>query len=134
MKEHKLSLREQADRLKITPSDRVWNRLESRLDQDQGKIKVSTIRRWVAIAASLLVVTITYFLVGPVPDKSNKMVLVELESVPNASFASYQYANQFNSIYERDGWKQISEGTKRRLKGKRDQSVFPTVRSQEDTL
>ena len=134
MKRNTTSLREKADELRITPTDRVWHRLERRLDQDQGKIKLSTIRRWLAVAASILVVAIAYFLTDPIPEKSRKMVLVELESLPRASFASYQYANQVNAIYERDSWKQISEGTKSKLKGKTERSSDPNIRSQEDTL
>ena len=134
MEQHRQTLREKADELRITPSDRVWSRLERRLDQDQGKIKLSTIRRWLAVAASILIVAIAYFVAGPMPEKSKKMVLVELKTPPSASFVSYQYANQVNAIYERDSWKQISEGTKSKLKGKTERSSDPNIRSQEDTL
>ena len=131
-KEYK-NIREKAGKLRVAPSGRVWNRLENRLDQDRGKVKISTIRKWIAIAAGLLVLVFVSFWFGVPEEKQKQVVLMELDPLPAASFASYQYASQVNAIYEQDSWRQISEGTKARLRSKNDQSP-PPVLSQEDSL
>lgn len=133
MDQNKYSLKEKAAQLKINPSDRVWNRLENRLDQDKGKIKISTVRNWIAVAASILVLMVAFLLVKAPAEKQKQMTLMELDPLPSASFASYQYASQVNAIYERDSWKQISEGTKARLRKKNNLDQAPVLH-QEDSL
>ncbi len=113
------NLHEKAKNLRVEPSDRIWNRLEKRLDQDAGKMKVSTFRRWMAIAASVLLIVSILFLSKISPaDHSGGLVIVDLEPMPAASYASYQYASQFNAIYEQQGWRGFTEGSKKRLKSR----------------
>jgi len=109
-------LRDQVDLLKVDPSDRVWNRLEQRLDQDKGKVKAATLRYWGAVAAAILLLitasTLMIFSSGP----NNQLAQIELQPLPIASFASYQHVGRVNEIYSQHEWRVIEEGTKKRLR------------------
>jgi hypothetical protein len=118
-------LKQKVDHLRIDPSERVWNRLEKRLDQDRDKMKMSTFRKWMAFAASLLILVTMLFLVNRSNHSDKNWVIVDLEQPPAASFAAYQYASQFNAIYDQMGWTAISEGSKRRLKSRSTQESEP---------
>ncbi|NND33629.1 MAG: hypothetical protein HKN76_13645 [Saprospiraceae bacterium] len=133
MNHNKYSLKEKAARLKIEPSERVWNRLESRLDQDKGKIKITTVRKWITVAASVTLIVAAFVLLQTPVENQRQMVLQELDPLPTARFASYRYASQVNAIYERDSWKQISEGTKSRLRKTNSLDNAPVL-NQEDSL
>ena len=126
-------LKQKADHLRVDPSERVWNRLEKRLDQDQDKIKISTFRRWMAFAASLLFLVTMLFLLNRPIEQENHWVIVDLENPPLTSFAAYQYASEFNAIYDQMGWTGFSEGSKRRLK-LRSQDQSNTPHSDKDSL
>ena len=115
--------KQKSDQLRVDPSERVWNRLEKRLDQDRDKVKISTFRKWMAFAASLLLLVTMLFLPNRTTQSSNDWATVDLEQPPEASFAAYQNAGEFNVIYDQMGWKGFSEGSKRRLKSRsNDQS------------
>jgi hypothetical protein len=126
-------LKQKADHLRVDPSERVWNRLEKRLDQDQDKIKISTFRKWMAFAASLLILVTMLFLVSRPTHRENKWVIVDLEQSPAASFAAYQYAGELNAIYDQMGWTGFSEGSKRRLKS-RSHDPSNAIESNKDSL
>lgn len=112
----KYGLQEKAAELRIQPSDRIWNRLEQRLDQDRDKIKISTVYKWIGIAAGILVVLSVSFLLPIKNSARQPFVIQDLEPVPEASLASYQYASQLNEIYEQKTWVNFSEGNRKRLK------------------
>lgn len=112
----KYGLQEKAAELRIQPSERIWNRLEQRLDQDRDKIKISTVYKWIGIAAGILVVLSVSFLLPIKNSARQPFVIQDLEPVPEASLASYQYASQLNEIYEQKTWVNFSEGNRKRLK------------------
>ncbi|MBK8503004.1 MAG: hypothetical protein IPL46_12775 [Saprospiraceae bacterium] len=126
-------LKQKVDHLRIDPTERVWNRLEKRLDQDRDKIKISTLRKWMAFAASVLILVTILFLVNRSNHPDNNWVIVDLEQPPVASFAAYQYASEFNAIYDQMGWTAISEGSKRRLKSRLDRQS-PAIDLDNDSL
>lgn len=48
--------------LRIQPSSKAWQKLESRLDQRRPqKTNIVTLRKWMAIAASLVVLVVSLF-------------------------------------------------------------------------
>ncbi len=105
MKEQKYhKLQRKADDLQVQPSDRVWHRLEHRLDQDRGKISISAIRKWMSIAAGILLIMATIFLSTTRYVSSETLVLTDLEASPHASFTARHYIAELNAIYSQQGW------------------------------
>lgn len=127
----KNTIKSNANNLRITPSDRVWDRLERRLEQDQNKVKVSTFRKWMAIAAGMLLFVTSFFLVTLEKVNRTQFVIQDLEALPGAYFASYQFANELNELYEQGTWTNFSEGNRKRLKSTADESLLPP---NEDSL
>ena len=118
MEKQKQTFQTNAEKLRITPSERVWNRLESRLDQDQDKIKVSTLRRWMAIAAALLLLVTMFFLITLENNNRPQFVIQDLDPIPEASFVSYQYAGKLNEIYDQRSWVTSAEGNRIRWRSR----------------
>ena len=101
------AFRHQAKDLEIQPSQRVWDRLEKRLDQDEGKVTASAAWRWSAAAAciGLLIGTFTFY-----HSHNTDMVFEDLESMPKATFTAYRYVEQTHQIYLSWDWENIAEG------------------------
>lgn len=118
------SFRERAQDLRIEPSERVWNRLEKRLDQDRDKIKISTFHKWMAIAAGIVLIISVFSLITIERSLKPQFVIEDLEPLPNASFASYQYASQLNEIYERGTWVNFSEGNRKRFESRLNEELI----------
>ncbi len=116
MSEQEKFWREKAKSVKVTPSERVWDRLESRLDQDEGKVPRQQISRWVGVAASLLLLcgASLYFFSAPKPQAETVVKTLELEELRPA-FAAYRYVNDLKSVYQDKNWPQIIEGQHRPL-------------------
>ena len=116
MSEQEKFWREKAKSLKVTPSERVWDRLESRLDQDEGKIPHQLISRWVGVAATFLVLlgASLYFFSTPKPHAETVVKTHDLEELRPA-FAAYRYVNDLKSVYQDKTWPQINEGQHRPL-------------------
>ena len=95
--------------LRVLPSQRVWHRLEARLEQDKGKVRISALRKWVGIAASIGLLFIVFFTIS---QKSNESLthVQELQAGPDASFALYTQAVALNHLYSEFNWQNISEG------------------------
>ena len=125
------TLLERAQDLRINPSERVWDRLEKRLDQDQDKIKIGTFRKWMAIAAGIVLAISMFFLITIERTLKPQFVLEDLESLPGASFASYQYASELNEIYERGTWVNFSEGNRKRFKSNSNEELIIPERDQD---
>ena len=101
-----------AENLRLQPSERVWNRLEKRLDQDKGKIRISIIKKWTAIAASFaLIITVISIYSGP---KETLVDIEELNTSAQTSFARYAQAVALNNVYAKSDWRNISEGEYKR--------------------
>lgn len=48
------------DKREITPSDEMWTKLSSQLDQEQLSAKKSFLKYWIGIAASLLIIAVFF--------------------------------------------------------------------------
>ncbi len=99
-----------ANHLRVEPSPRVWHRLEGKLDQDKGKVEVQVVRRWLAVAASVVLATaVAYWTVS-----SYHYDLVQTEELrletPQPSFAVYTQVGDLNAQYATQSWKRINEG------------------------
>lgn len=116
MESKKYNIIQSANDLRINPSDRVWNRLEKRLDQDQDKIKISTLRKWMGIAAGMLIILSLFILITVNKSQTQQFVIHDLEPLPESALASYQFVSQLNEIYEKKTWVNFSEGNRKRLK------------------
>ncbi len=128
---HKNDWQRAADKLKMEPNERVWTRLEHRLDQDTGKVSISRIRQWMGIAATLLLL-IGFALFSMVDIRTPKEIIViqDLEErTPKVTFAAYQHVSDINRFYESDQWKQIDEGRHKPLILSSNQKSFNTVPS-----
>lgn len=92
--------------LDIKPSKRVWDRLEKRLDQDEGKVSTSALWRWSAAAAciGLLIGTVTFY-----HSHQTDMVFEDLESMPKATFTAYRYVEQTHQIYHSWDWQNVAD-------------------------
>ena len=124
--------------LRVQPSDQVWNRLENRLDQDHGKIKVQVVKKWMGIAATVLILVVAgiFTLISP-PKVSDMLVIQELEEPTiKATFAAYRYVSDINGYYQSEGWKQIREGMHKPIVANakaKELHQAPPTRIQEDT-
>ncbi|NND06813.1 MAG: hypothetical protein HKN87_10580 [Saprospiraceae bacterium] len=126
--------RKQARDLRIEPTDRVWDRLESRLEQDKGKVKFSVVKLWIAIAASMLVLLTSIFYLFTSEPTATFANLEELQDVTaRPSFAVYHQVNDVNAAYQRGNWQQINEGSNPRLKQHRGLKILESA-AQGDTL
>lgn len=103
-----------ANELRIQPSDRVWDRLEERLDQDKGKVSMQSIYRWAAVAAALVGGILVVPQLLPIKtDTASVVLLVDLtESSPKASYAVYEHASVINALYDQHNWRDLNEGSK----------------------
>lgn len=118
------NIKEEADRLRVEPSDRVWTRLEQRLEQDKGKIKISTLKRWMAVAASLAILIMAGMLLNHSNERT--LALTELEPV-RATFVSSKYANELRYVYsERFGG--INEGSTTSISSNQGYYFRPNLR------
>ncbi len=119
MSEHmKRDWQEKANAMRMEPSSRVWERLEKRLDQDRGKVRISVLKRWTAIAATMAILLTSVALIWQFKGYHEQQItfLEELEdSAPTPSFAVYRQAGDINAAYARGSWKQINEGSKEQL-------------------
>ncbi len=134
MSERKIydQMRRQSQDLSLSPSERVWDRLENRLDQDKGKVKLTVVKWWLATAASLAVIITGAFYLNSMA--SSTLQLLELDDTsPKPSFAAYHHASDINAAYENGNWQQIKEGSHRKLKntGSLRSSIYHV---KEDTL
>ena len=126
--------RKQAKNLRIEPSDRVWDRLESRLEQDRGKVEFSVVKLWIAIAASMLVLLASIFYLFTSQPTATFANLEELQDVTaRPSFAVYHQVNDVNAAYQQGNWQQINEGSNQRLKQYRGLKMLEST-AQGDTL
>ena len=109
--------RERVRHLRLEPSMRVWDRLESRLDQDKGKVKSSVVKLWMGVAASLLVVLASVFYLSRSQPTTTFANLEELQDITHRpSFAVYHQVSDVNAAYKEGNWQQINEGSNKRLK------------------
>lgn len=135
METKKQTLHDKALNLRIEPDRQAWERLERRLDQDRDKIKVSTIRRWLMIAASLLILVALTAISGMIrTERSHLVVVTDLEDIPAASYAYYHYASQLNAIYEQQGMLDFTENVRRRLSTPSRQDKTHPAEKNRDTL
>jgi len=130
--------REAANNLRVQPTDQIWNRLENRLDQDYGKVPVKVVRKWIGVAASLLILVMAGFhLLVPTPSVPDMLVIQELEEPSlQVTFAAYRYVSDINGYYQSEGWKQISEGMHKPIVVSPQVKVLnqsPSITIQEDT-
>jgi len=116
MKDKSRILQERINSVTIDPSERVWNRLEQRLDQDKGKVTSTTIKYWGTVAAAILFLIASFSILFFSSYEDRQLAQIDLQPLPTASFASYQDAGKVNEIYSQHEWRQIEEGTKKRLK------------------
>jgi len=113
----KEGFRERARHLRLEPSMRVWDRLESRLDQDKGKVKSSVVKLWMGVAASLFLVLASVFYLSRSQPPTTFANLEELQDVTHRpSFAVYHQVSDVNAAYKQGNWQQINEGSNKRLK------------------
>jgi hypothetical protein len=106
-------IKDKSNQLRIQPSERVWHRLESRLDQDKGKVRISALRKWIGMAASIGLLFLVIFTISKKPNDALANVQ-ELQSKPNASFALYTQAVTLNDVYSNSSWQKIPEGNYRK--------------------
>ncbi len=111
------NIRDRISNERERPSNRVWDRLESRLDQDKGKISLRSMYRWVGIAACVLIlVAIGSNLQTESQPVPNLTMVEEIKpAAPLAAFAVYEHASDINAVYSQNNWKGIKEGTKKSL-------------------
>lgn len=111
------NIRDRISHERENPSGRVWDRLESRLDQDKGKVSIRAMYRWVGIAACVLILVAIGSNIQndsqPVPNLT--MVEEIRPAAPLAAFAVYEHASDINAVYSQNNWKGIKEGTKKSL-------------------
>ncbi len=92
--------------LSIDPSARLWERLEVRLDQDVGKVKTVTFRRWIGLVASIAILAGSYAVFH---SHHEEMVLEDLEAMPMATFTAYKYVEECHLIYGNAHWNTATE-------------------------
>lgn len=112
----------QMDGLEIKPSKRVWDRLEKRLDQDEGKVPTSAAWRWSAAAAciGLLIGTFTFY-----HTHNTDMVFEDLDSMPKATFTAYRYVDQTHQIYHSWNWQNVADGEVRQMEEFSPNGIVP---------
>ena len=118
------------------PSGRVWDRLESRLDQDKGKVSLKYMYRWMGIAASILLVLAIYSNIQTANQPSSHIQVVEeiKPAAPLAAFAVYEHASDINAVYSQSNWQSIKEGTKKSLLAKAIQSQQNQTKDPGDSI
>ena len=59
-------IREGEKKLTVQPSSRAWHKLERRLDSRQKarKNNVVTMRKWLAVAATLIILVVSFFVIS----------------------------------------------------------------------
>ncbi|MDH3243175.1 MAG: hypothetical protein OEM26_01055 [Saprospiraceae bacterium] len=99
-------IRRQARNYRVEPNRRVWRRLESRLDQDKGKISISTLAGALAMAATFIIVTTWMLTIS-----STEQLDMQDLKVDNLSTASvYEQVGNVHAAYASQNWKNIEEG------------------------
>ena len=110
------SWQREADQLRLTPDNRVWERLENRLDQDKGKVSIHALRKWLAIAASAAILITAGFLISRSMQPVITMV-EELDSTtPQPYMAVYRHASDIKAAYADGKWVHIKEGSREKLR------------------
>lgn len=126
--------REKARDLRLEPSIRVWDRLESRLDQDIGKVRSSVVKLWIGVAASLLVVLASVYYLNRSQPSTTFANLEELQDITHRpSFAVYHQVSDVNAAYKQGNWQQIKEGSNKKLRQGGDLKMLD-FSAQGDTL
>ena len=123
----------EAEGLRLSPSVRVWERLENRLDQDKGKVSIRHLRKWLTLAASVIVLIAAGFLInqGLQPVMT---VVEELEGNTSQPYmAVYRHASDIKAAYADGNWVHIKEGSREKLKTSRLHAPVDYV-PREDTL
>ncbi len=107
-----------SDQIKIQPSYRVWRRLESRLDQDQDKIRLSNLRSTIMVAATILLIfTCSIYFWLPQSTNTSEIHLQDLTMVvPQPDYATYHHVSDINSFYRDHDWRSIVEGEHKPLR------------------
>lgn len=130
------NIRDRISNERENPSSRVWDRLESRLDQDKGKVSIRAMYRWVGIAACVLILVAIGSNIQtesqPVP---NLTMVEEIQpAAPLAAFAVYEHASDINAVYSQSNWKGIKEGTKKSLLAKTSKQEAEPSRNDNDSI
>ena len=129
----------EAEGLRVQPDERVWYRLEQRLEQDQNKVPKAELKRWIGIAASLLIMISIgiYWLVTGLSN-TEELAIHDLEEAKHeVSFAAYQHVSDINGFYESEGWRQINEGNHLSIvvaTHQRNLNVKPAMLETSDTV
>ncbi|MBX2815623.1 MAG: hypothetical protein KTR24_06490 [Saprospiraceae bacterium] len=100
------SYKKKMEGLSLDPPARAWERLEVRLDQDQGKMKTVTFRRWMSLVASIAILAASYAIFH---SHQQEMVLEDLEAMPMATFTAYKYVEECHLIYGNEHWNANAE-------------------------
>lgn len=114
------NIRDRISHERENPAGRVWDRLESRLDQDKGKVSIRSMYRWVGIAACVLILVAIGSNIQTESQSVPNLTMVEeiRPAAPLAAFAVYEHASDINAVYSQNNWKEIKEGTKKSLLAK----------------
>ncbi|MDH3651750.1 MAG: hypothetical protein OEQ53_18845 [Saprospiraceae bacterium] len=100
-------IRRKARLFREEPSARVWSRLERRLNQDKGKISISTLAGALAMAASFIIIVSWLITLSA----ENTLEMQELDVSPYTTQTVYQQVDLVHAAYASESWKSIEEGT-----------------------